>query len=454
MLNIWKGTPHFLISACILLPSFSLNFWMEHRLIISGFPVSIPDIFVMYYAFYWAVKFVQDGSIRLGGKIGLLILLWFLYNLLFCSAKGFVEGNSIYAILQEFRIVGYATIGYFATLRIFRAKKHLPVVMISLIGSGLIVSIWQIGITVLGRGQSLNESVFMMGGAVARTLRDVTLPTYFASSALVVLFALKKHAFFILGKARRWAWAFNILFLTASILSMTRTVWLSLGLSLFFIFIYSFWTAFHSARFKNVFLLLIGSIAAGTLGYVALLLFLPSTISAIELMIRYSDFYNDPSLLGRLNQPLALLDYLHVNGSLWTGIGFGNMWSGAKRIGIFSDIHNVYYSYLLIGGILGLLIFLSIWISLMFVYIRLLLCPLNGITKAYCIFCIINWAVMTVLMYGMPPHWSEAALLGMTLAISTVLAANSKNFLDEGKVPSQGRKLHLRKVNVVSTPHV
>lgn len=411
----------FQISAVILSSSVSMGFWLDHRITIGIFPVTMPDIIIVFYGLYGIKKFIQSGHIQSGGTIGLLLALWFLYNSSFCVVKGFVDGNSAYAILQELRLVVYAAIAYFATLVVFRTKKHLPVVMLNVIGAGLIVSIWQIAITVSGRGMSSDKIVFMIGNAVGRTLRDVNLPLYFASTALVVLFVLKKHAPFILGKARRWAWALTLLFITAPILSMTRTVWISLGLSLFLITIYYLYITFRSGRLVHLCISIVGLLAVVALAYTTVQVFLPSVREAIKLTLSYTVNSYDDTLLIRLNTPMMLIQNLSANGRLWSGLGFGNMWSGATHPGPYKDVHNVYFSYLVIGGIPGFLIFLSLWVSPIVVYIKLLFRHPDNITKAYTISSIINWTVMSVIIYAMPPHWSEAAWFGMALAITSVL---------------------------------
>jgi hypothetical protein len=355
------------------------------------------------------------------------LIIWFLYNSVWALGLGLNSGNPAYAVLQEYRLVLYATIAYFTTLAIFRAERHLPVVMRTLIWAGLIVSTWQLAITISGGQTVTEEIVFITGDAIGRTLRDVNVPLYFAGTALIFLGVAKMRAPFILGKIGQLVWILVPVFSIAMVLSLTRTVWLSLAISVLLLFQYILVTHHSTNRLARSLVLIVGVLVTFVAISIVVQTFLPSVYQSVGLTIDLSLFSKDSTRYGRSEIILSLLRFLYDSGQIWSGMGFGNMWSGATRIGPHYNLHNTYLAYMVIGGLPGLLLFLGIWIYPLIVYLCLLRRSVGGILRAFALSSIMNWVMISTLMFVMPPHWTESALFGLTLGIASILAEGKAN---------------------------
>jgi hypothetical protein len=413
-----------LVSVLVLSVSFSSAFWLDHRIYVGDFPLSIPDGIVVLYGLYGLVMWLRKGAslVASGGRT--LLILWFLYNSVWTIGLGLNSGNSAYAILQEYRLVLYATIAYFATLVIFHPERHLPVLMRNLIWAGLIVSIWQLVITISGRQMAPEEIVFMTGSAIGRVLRDVNLPLYFAGTALMFLVVTKIRVPFILGKTGHLVWILIPIFVTAMLISLTRTVWFSLAISVLLLFSYILVTHLSADRLLRWLVLIFGFLV--TLFAISLLvqIFLPSVYQAVSLTLNFTLFSKDTTRYERSQIILGLVQDFYNSGEIWSGIGFGNMWSGATRMGLYYNLHNTYLAYMVIGGLPGLLLFLGIWIYPLIVYVRLLRRSPGVVLRAFGVASVMNWIMTSTLMLAMPPHWTESALFGLTLGIASILGRN------------------------------
>ena len=422
VLFIFKDQTVLLLSLLVLSGAVSSGFWLNHRIAAGDFPISIPDGIIVLYGLYGAIMWLRKDAFHVGSGVRVLLIIWFLYNSVWGLGLGLYSGNPVYAIFQEYRLVLYATIAYFTTLVIFRPERHLPVVMRNLIYAGLIVSIWQLAITISGRQMGTEEIVFITGGGVGRTLRDVNVLLYFAGTALIFLVVVKMHAPFILRKTGPLVWIIVSIFLTPMLLSMTRTVWLCLGISIFLLFLYILAIQRSTGRLLRLLPLIVGLLVTLFTIFLIVQAFLPSVYQAVGLTLDLTLFSEDSTRYERSEIMLSLLQFFHDSGQIWGGIGFGNMWSGATPMGMHYNLHNTYLAYMVIGGLPGLLLFSGIWIYPLIVYLRLLRRSPGVVLRAFAVASIMNWIMFSPLMLVMPPHWTESALFGMTLGIASVLA--------------------------------
>jgi len=149
---------------------------------------------------------------------------------------------------------------------------------------------------------------------------------------------------------------------------------------------------------------------------------IPGAYESVAKTWSYSFSTSDTTSFDRLYSTDAVLRYLGTDaGTLMIGLGFGNMWSGTTREGPFVDVHNAYLAYAVIGGLVGLALFLAVWCAPAVIYRGLLRRDLDKMTKAYVVASSINWVVMSLLLTVMPPHWTESLLFGVTLGIATAL---------------------------------
>ena len=415
----WTGI---LISTIILTSSFSAQYWLEHRVAIASFPVSVPDAVAALFGLCGLVSWLRSPRVRLDA-IGRLVLLWLLYNSIVAVTVGLSAGNSVYAVAQEYRLVVYAATGYFATLMLFETRGHLAVVFVSSVAAGVVVSVWQLVITALGREMATTEMVYIIPGGISRALRDVGLPLYVAGSALVTLVVTQMEVPGLWRRARGVIWLAVPVFCIAILLSMTRTVWVSLVASAVLSLLYVIVAGRHTAR--NILQALLFIVILGSTLVLARTMIrevVPTVYEAIEMTWSYSFSASDTTYFNRVDSTKPLLDYLGTEANaLLIGMGFGNMWSGTTREGPFVDVHNAYFAYLVIGGLVGLALFLAVWCAPAVIYWWLLRRDLDRMTRAYVVASSINWLVMSLLLTSMPPHWTESVLLGVMLGIATLL---------------------------------
>jgi len=410
-----------LLAATIFTTAISTTFWLDHRISIGEFPISVPDVIVFAYGLFALTKWFRDGHARMN-TIGALLSAWLLYNSFFGVGIGMRAGNPMYAVLQEYRVVLYAAVAYFATLVLFQKERHLRAVMLSLVGAGLTVSIWQLAISVSGLGLRLEEMVSVNQNSLGRQLRDVNLPLYFAALALIMLVMILEHAPTFLGKKQWYAWALVPVFLVAVIVSNTRAVWVSLAVSICVLLLHSFILNLSKRSLWRQMVLAGACIVSGVFAYIVLRMFLPTMSEAALTAWDYTLSDNDSTSFTRLEIVQTLLkSFWDDVPALLSGIGFGNMWSGAIREGPYTNLHNTYLAYMVIGGLPGLMLFLALWISPLVSCFRLLRRALSPIVKAYVLASIMSWVVFSALLLSIPPHWSEAAFFGITLGILTVL---------------------------------
>ena len=413
-----------LLVTVILSTAVDYNFWLEYRIKFGEFPVSIPDAVAVAYGIgiFAVLRLKRTRPISAGGVIGLCLTIWFLYNSTVSLFEGILASNPVYAILAESRLVFYAALAYFATLLVFRPERHLPIVMLAQIAAGLLVSIWQFGITLLGRGQEPSQIVFETQFGIARLLRDVGLPGTFAGTALVVLIIIQMMAPSVLGKLRRWAWGLVPLFVVASVFSMTRTIWVSMALSIGLLLLFFVIAGRKAIRLSRLIILVAVFLVVIALVLMMGRILLTEVYQAIEQAWLLSFSYQDFSLVERWEQTREVWKSLGEDGwAFWTGLGFGNIGSGADKFRPFAGIHNAYMWYMVIGGLPGLLLFLALWMSPLIVYIRLLDRSLDAVAHAYVVASIINWVTVSVVMLVSPALWTNAALFGMILGIASVL---------------------------------
>jgi hypothetical protein len=420
-LFIYKDQTVVLLSLVVFSAAVSSAFWLDHRILLGDFPLSIPDGIIALYGLYGVIMWLRKGASRVGNDGRVLLIIWFLYNSVWGLGLGLYSGNPVYAILQEYRLVLYTTIAYFTTLVIFRPERHLPVVMRNLIYAGLIVSIWQLAITISGHQMGTEEIVFLTPGGIGRTLRDVNVPLYFAGTALIFLVVVKMHAPLILKKTGSLVWIIGPIFLTPMLLSMTRTVWFCLGISIILLVLYIFAFQRSTGRLLRLLPQIVGLLFILFTIFVIVQKFLPSVYQAIGMTLDLTLFSEDSTRYERSEIMLGLIGYFYDSGQIWGGIGFGNMWSGATRMGVHYNLHNTYLAYLVIGGVPGLLLFLGVWIYPIIVYLRLLRRSPGVVVRAFAVASIMNWIMMSPLMLAMPPHWTESAFFGITLGIASVL---------------------------------
>jgi O-antigen ligase len=415
----WVGL---LIAAVVLTSSVSAQYWLDHRLIIATFPLSVLDVTAALFGLCGFVKWVRSPQVRLDAT-GWLVLLWLVYNSLVAATFGLAAGNSAFAVAQEYRLVAYAATGYFATLMLFEAKAHLGAMLVSTVGAGIIVSIWQLVITVSGRDMAPTEMIALIPGGVSRALRDTNLPLYFAGSALVTLIVTQLEVPSLWRRARVVPWLVPPIFCVAMLLSMTRTVWVSLLASAALLLVYAVVASRYRARNMLQAVVFVG-VLGSTLAIARVMgrAILPSVYESLEKTWSYSFSASDTTYFDRISGTSAVLEYLgNRAGTILIGMGFGNMWSGTVREGPFVDVHNAYLAYWVIGGLVGLALFLAVWCAQAIIYWRLLRRDLDGMTKAYTVASLINWTVMSLLLTSMPPHWTESLLLGVTIAIASKL---------------------------------
>lgn len=412
------------IAGLILSTAVSYNFWLDHRIEIETYPISVPDVLALVYGVCGVIGWLRARH-RLGfdGVVGICLVIWFLYISTVGIGMGMLKDNLAYGTMQEYRLVFYAALAYFATLTVFRPERHLSVVMLGQIAAGLLVSIWQFWITLSGGGLEASQIILETGGGFGRLLRDVGLPGTFAATALVVLVVIQIRAPIILGKARGWAWGLAPVFVAASFLSMTRTVWVSMALSIGLLFLFFVIAGRKVIRLSRLIILVAVFLVVIALVFTMVQILLPEVNHALELAWDMSFSYQDSTFLARLEQPLDTWNFLWNDGwAFFSGLGFGNISTGAVRFGPFTGIHNAYMWYMVIAGLPGLLLFLALWISPVIVYLRLLTRSLEAVTHSYVIVSIINWLVMSVVMLGSPALWTNAALFGMMWGIASVLA--------------------------------
>lgn len=435
-----------LISVMILLNAVAYGFWLEHRIMVGAFPISIPDIMIMIYGLYGIIRWLRAGRIGWGRGIGVLLAIWFMYNSSLGLAMGLEEGNPAYAVLQEYRLILYVAIAYFTTLVVFHPERHLRVVIFSQIAAGLLVSIWQFWITLSGSGLEASQIVLETKDGIGRLLRDVGLPGTMAASALVVLAVIQIRAPTILGKARRWTWGLFPVFVAASFLSMTRTVWVSMALSMGLLFLFFVLAGRKGIRSSRLIILVAFFLAVIPLVFTMVRILFPEVYQALESVWDMSFSYQDGTFVTRLEQWHDTWNFLWDEGwSFYSGLGFGNISAGAVRFGPYTSIHNAYMWYMVIAGLPGLLLFLALWISPLIVYLRLLTRSLEAVTHSYVIASIVNWLVMSVVMLGSPALWTNAALFGMMLGIASVVG---KRYADRKRVspPKDANDLQFKSV--------
>ena len=419
-------TTSLLLSMLILSTGVSMSFWLDYRVMIGPFPLSAPDAIIAVYGFYGFSRWLREHRRRSIGPIGFIIATWLAYYSLAGLVVGIGSGNPIYAVLQEYRLVLYTTIAYFTTLVVFRPERHLPIVVLSLIATGFMVCAWQAVITVATRGQmAADEAVYVYEGVIFRSGRDPTLLSYFAAFGLIFLVVSHTETRGILGMSRRWIWVLAPILMVVPFFSVTRTTWFSMIISSGMLLLYLFFTNLHNRRVLHVMLLFCVFLIVLLGSYTLLQLLLPTTLESMRTTWDYTlSAEEDVTRKQRIDIPLRLLNYLFLDASdteLTFGLGFGNMWSGATSIGPFRDIHSVYLAYMVIGGVIGLLIFLTLWISLGVAYFRVLSRTPDDLTRAYVISSVMSYIVFSVLMFAMPPHWTESAWLGLTLGIASIL---------------------------------
>jgi hypothetical protein len=418
-----------IISLTIFCTAVSQTFWLEHRLIVAGIPLSGPDLLIVVLGVFgllksWSLRCPRNST----GPIGYWLVAWAAYNSIIGIGIGLSSGNPPYAVFQEYRLVLYACVAYVVTLRIFKPKQHVRVVIVSWIGAGVMVCLWQLLISAAGAGMSTEEIFYVTEDSVGRVLRDINLPVYFAGTALLLTVMTLLYSPQTLGRGRRFAWILIPLFLSAPLLSMTRTVWVSLIVDLAALWIYFSVRALRTGRVRQI-LLISGLVVFGVvLVPVVIRGIMPSLYMAIQSAWDYTLSTSDRSSYARAEAiPLVLDNLMSRGAALFTGLGFGNMWSGATRIGPFNDLHNVYLAYVVIGGIPGLVLYLAVWISPLQAYRRVLKSVPEPSVKAYVLASVINWLMLSILMFAIPPHWIEAAWFGTSLAIATNLTASRRH---------------------------
>jgi hypothetical protein len=422
----------FLLLSVIFSSAISITYWLDNRIMIGGFPLSIPDIVIIIYGFYGIIYWSRTGASRFD-KFGFLLIAWFVY----CSFVGLIVGidmgNPLYAILQEYRVVLYTVIGYFSTLAIFNPDKHLKIIILGFILAGMIVCVWQLSITIfgtyLGEGDILNISA----DGISRSLRDVNLPLYFASYALIFLGITYLEAPECLGLMKKFVLPLMLIFITVPLLSMTRTIWVSEAISAVMLIIYYFRYYVRRKKTQRVFYLI--AIVLVCLGIVTVIFseLLPSVYNSLIIVWNLSFSANniDTTYNDRFYAPLVLISYLWENGFLfWVGMGFGNMQSGANVYGPFTSLHNVYLCYMVYSGFIGFLLYLVVWFTPLIVSIRLLIENFSPIKKAYLYGSAMNMTILSILIYTMPPHWAESALVGVSFAIVTILSSDKNKQVD------------------------
>jgi hypothetical protein len=403
----------------IVLSASSLTFWQQYRLNIASFPISVPDLAVIAYGIYGIIKWLGAGKRHSIGVIGRFVIIWFLYQSVVGISIGLINGNPPYAIFQEYRIVLYATIAYFATLSVFRPQRHFSVVIWGILLAGVFASIWQMWISYSGRDISQANIAFITTEYLGRTLRDVNIPLYFAGPALMALVAAQFEAPALLGRWRLLLWSLAPILFVVPLLSMTRTVWVASVMSTLLVIVYVASYTLRHRRLPVLILFFVFFILALLFANQFLHTFLPAIYEGATFSLQYTFSFVDQGIIDRLNAPAQLFSYFSENGWRYiTGLGFGNMWSGAIRPG-------PYLSYLVIGGFPGLVLFLLVWASPVPVYYRLLFKKsgrqMSPIVRVYILAVAVNWVMLTVIMMVMPPHWAEAAFYGINLAILTIM---------------------------------
>jgi hypothetical protein len=416
----------FLLFAIIVVSASSLNFWLQRRFEVLGAPVGVPDVLVIAYGVYGLYRWLKGGMPYPLGRIGKLVTIWFLYNSAVGVTLGALSGNPPYAIFQEYRLILYSTVSFLATMVVFRPKRHLPAILWGMLAAGVLASAWQMGISVSGRDVLADQAVYVGTDFIGRTLRDVSIPLYFAGPALMVLVAAQFEAPVLLGRARLALWSMVPLLLVAPLLSMTRTVWVAIALTTFLVFLYVIRHSLSRRRLPTLIVFLVAVALCLVLVSQLLRIFLPNVYEGAILAVQYTFEAADRTAAERLNIPMRLLASFSENGwHFLTGIGFGNMWSGAIQQGPFNNLHVVYLSYLVIGGVPGMILFLLVWSTPVPLYYRLLFHrgsrPLDPTTRVYVLAAAANWVMLTIIMAVMPPHWAEAAWFGISLAVVSTL---------------------------------
>lgn len=418
--------PEWLMVGVIMTASVNYSVLLDNRIAVGSYPISIGDLVVIAYAYYGIVRLWHDRRPQTGGAMGLLLIIWLIYNSLVGVGIGLLERSTTYGILQEYRLVLYTAIAYFVTVLVFRPKRHLRSIILGQVAAGVLVSLWQLAITISGRGLGLNEIVTLEGAG--RTLRDINLPLSFAGTALVLLTAVHVEAPQVLGKARHFTWVLVPLFISASVLSLTRTVWFSIVLSGLLSLLLPVIGAPTEKRFCRLILVGVSGIVFAAVVFGAIRLLLPETYEALAVVWNATFSFQDISFWERVEQPLDLWSYFWSNPSaFWFGEGFGSISTGAVQYGPFTNIHNAYLWYMVFGGLLGLLLFVVLWTWPLIVYVRVRRSSSDSVERAFAAASIVNWIVTSAVMLGSPALWTNAALTGLQLGVASRLAARARD---------------------------
>ena len=432
----------------IVLCGSSISFWQLYRFNVAKVPISVPDIVIIAYGIYGVFKWLGAKRRFRIGSIGRLVIIWFLYQSVVGISTGLINGNPPYAIFQEYRVVFYAAIAYFATLSVFRLQRHLSVVIWGILVAGVVASTWQLWISYSGRDILQDNIAYLTADYIGRTLRDVNIPLYFAGPALMALVAAQFEAPEMLGRWRFVLWGLAPILLISPLLSMTRTVWIAISLSALMVIAYVTSYSYRHKRLSVFVLICVLFVMTLLVANRLLQVFLPGVYEGAKVTVQNTLSLSDRGFVDRLNAPSQVFLYFSENGWRYiTGLGFGNMWSGATSLGPLIGLHNVYLAYLVFGGLPGLLIFLWVWARPIPVYYRLLFKysdrQISPRVRIYILAIAVNWVMLTVIMTAMPPHWAEAAFFGINMAIITILDSvlSAQIYKKERQVPLAKRAI-------------
>jgi hypothetical protein len=412
------------ISVVILSTSVNMQFWFDHRFVIGSFPIAVPDLIAILYGFYGLIRWVRRPRL-VAGPLGFLVFIWSFYFGLFGIRFGLENGSSIYAIFQEYRLVAYATVAFFATTVIFRPDRHMRLIIWSIVTAGVVASVWSL-IGAISTGFQVENIVYMTRYGVERVGRDIEIPLRFAGDSLVMLIVAQLECPDIFGRCRRVIWGLVPVLIGAMIVAMTRTYWLELAACLCLLAVYLTIQSFRRGLLFRVVTVVVVAITSSILGKYLLQFKFPNVYEAVIRTWGYTLSSNDKTFYGRFEAIPEIVSYLDRYSSLWQGIGFGNISDGSSGVGPYYNVHNTYVAYMVIGGLAGLVLFLMVWWAPIVGYVRLLPTLRNPVIRAFVVASVINWIAMSIIMMAYPAAWMESALFGLTLGIACRLFRYSR----------------------------